>query len=147
MREASEKIQLEMTLMARYRYMGLAPQPRLDRSAFLVLSRIEAEGALSIGQLAEGLGLETSTLNRQTAAMTRAALLERIPDPEGGIARKFRATEEGLAKLRADREDAVRGLEAVLADWKPEEAAAFATALERFNSSIEALIGHEWPRG
>lgn len=146
-REASEKIQLEMTLLARYRYMALAPKARLDRSAYLLLSRIEAEGPLSIGQLVDALGLETSTLNRQTAAMTRAGLVERIPDPEGGIARKFRITDEGLGKLHADREDGVRGLETVLAEWKPEEAAAFATALERFNSSIENLIGHTWPRG
>lgn len=55
-------------------------------------------------------------------------------------------TDEGARKLAADREDAVNNLQRVLADWTPEEAADFAAALERFNSSIETIIGQPWPR-
>lgn len=149
MRQASdnfERVEREMTLLARYRYMAMAQTTRLERSAYVLLCRIEVDGPLSIGQLVEALGLDTSTLNRQTAAMTRAGLVERIPDPEGGLARKFRMTEEGAQKLHADREDAVTNLERVLADWSPEEAGAFAAALERFNTRIETIIGQPWPR-
>ncbi|MFJ3713545.1 MULTISPECIES: MarR family winged helix-turn-helix transcriptional regulator [unclassified Streptomyces] len=135
-----------MTLLARYRYMAMAQTTQLDRSAYILLCRIELDGPLSIGQLVDALDLDTSTLNRQTAAMTRAGLVERIPDPEGGLARKFRMTDEGARKLAADREDAVNNLQRVLADWTPEEAADFAAALERFNSSIETIIGQPWPR-
>ncbi|MCX4550117.1 MarR family transcriptional regulator [Streptomyces sp. NBC_01387] len=146
MRQATENIEREMTLLARYRYMAMAQTTQLDRSAYILLCRIELDGPLSIGQLVDALDLDTSTLNRQTAAMTRAGLVERIPDPEGGLARKFRMTDEGARKLAADREDAVNNLQRVLADWTPEEAADFAAALERFNSSIETIIGQPWPR-
>ncbi|WP_405784165.1 MarR family winged helix-turn-helix transcriptional regulator [Streptomyces sp. NBC_00859] len=145
-RQASENIEREMTLLARYRYMDVAQPTRLERSAYVLLCRIEIDGPLSIGQLVDALALDTSTLNRQTAAMTRAGLVERIPDPEGGLARKFRMTEEGARKLRADRQDTVDGLRRVLADWTPEEAEMFAAALERFNTSIETMIGQPWPR-
>ena len=49
-------------------------EKRLDRSAFVLLSRIEAEGPMSIGQLAEAFGLDVSTVNRQTAAMLRGGV-------------------------------------------------------------------------
>ncbi|WP_308168109.1 MarR family transcriptional regulator [Nonomuraea sp. NEAU-A123] len=67
----------------------------LDRSAYILLSCIRVEGPMSIRQLSEAFGLDASTLNRQTAAMLRDELVERIPDPDGGIARKFRITDEG----------------------------------------------------
>lgn len=71
MRQATENIEREMTLLARYRYMAMAQTTQLDRSAYILLCRIELDGPLSIGQLVDALDLDTSTLNRQTAAMTR----------------------------------------------------------------------------
>ncbi|MEV7012897.1 MarR family transcriptional regulator [Streptosporangium sp. NPDC051022] len=119
---------------------------RLDRSAYTLLSRIQLEGPMSIGQLSEAFGLDASTLNRQTSAMTRAGLVERIPDPEGGAARKFRITPEGEHRLTDERAANIRGLERVLAGWTPEEVAVFAACLRRFNTDIERLAGQPWPR-
>ncbi|MFC7304437.1 MarR family winged helix-turn-helix transcriptional regulator [Streptomyces monticola] len=119
---------------------------QLDRSAYVLLSRLQMDGPMSIGQLREAFGLDTSTLNRQTAAMLRAGLVERIPDPEGGMARKFRITADGEASLDADRATNISGLEKVLSDWTPDEVAEFAAILNRFNRDIERLDGRPWPR-
>ncbi|MFF8376114.1 MarR family winged helix-turn-helix transcriptional regulator [Streptomyces sp. NPDC015661] len=119
---------------------------QLDRSAYVLLTRIRMHGPMSIGQLSEAFGLDASTLNRQTAAMLRAGVVERIPDPDGGIARKFRITEEGERRLEADRTSNVEGLERVLEDWSPEDVTRFAAYLERFNRDIERLEGRPWPR-
>ena len=118
----------------------------LDRSAYILLNRIRMEGPMSIGQFSEATGLDVSTLNRQTSGMLRAGLVERIPDPEGGIARKFRISEEGERRLDAERAANIRGLEKVLADWAPEDVATFADYLKRFNTDIEHLEGRPWPR-
>ncbi|MGP4028247.1 MarR family winged helix-turn-helix transcriptional regulator [Actinomadura sp. 3N407] len=118
----------------------------MDRSAYIRLSRIRLEGPMSIGQLSEAFGLDPSTLNRQTAAMLRAGLVERIADPGAGIARKFRITGEGERLLDEERDRSVRGLDKVLADWTPEDVAAFAAFLRRFNTDIERLAGRPWPR-
>lgn len=80
-------IEFETMLLGRYMAL-LTPRARgmegrLDRSAYLLLSRIQVEGPMSIGQLSEAFGLDTSTLNRQTAAMLRNGVVERMPDPEG----------------------------------------------------------------
>ncbi|MGI5158470.1 MarR family winged helix-turn-helix transcriptional regulator [Microbispora sp. CA-102843] len=131
-------IEFETMLLGRHRH--------LDRSAYLLLSRIRMTGPMSIGQLSEALGLDVSTLNRHTSALLRAGLVERIPDPDGGIARKFRLTEEGERRLDEEREKNILGLEKVLADWTAEDVAAFAASLRRFNTDIERLAGRPWPR-
>ena len=118
----------------------------MERSAYILLSRIRVQGPMSIGELSEAFGLDASTLNRQTAAAMRAGLLDRIPDPEGGLARKFRLTDEGARLLDEERDGLVSGLERVMADWPDEDIAAFAAYLRRFNTDIERLAGRPWPR-
>lgn len=79
-----DQIEFETMLLGRYMHLlTYRGSGRLDRSAYILLSRIQAEGPLSISQLSDAFGLDTSTLNRQTAAMLRAGVVERIPDPEG----------------------------------------------------------------
>ena len=101
---------------------------------------------MSIGQLAEAFGLDVSTVNRQTAAMLRSGVAERIPDPDGGLARKLRITEEGRRRLQSEREWSVNGLRHVLEGWTPEEIGQLLSVLTRFNQSIEKLSGKPWPR-
>ncbi|RSS58913.1 MarR family winged helix-turn-helix transcriptional regulator [Streptomyces sp. WAC01280] len=143
-------VEFETMLLGRHAHL-YAPRSRaaggqLDRSAYVLLSRIRMHGPMSIGQLSEAFGLDASTLNRQTAAMLRAGVVERIADPEGGIARKFRITEEGEHRLDADRTSNIEGLERVMEHWSPEDVARFAGLLERFNKDIERLEGRPWPR-
>lgn len=138
MEKPTHLIEFETMLLGRHRH--------LDRSAYLLLNRLGSSGPMSIGQLSDAFGLDASTLNRHTSALLRAGLVARIPDPDGGLARKFRLTEEGARKLEAEREKNVRGLEKVLADWTAEDVAAFAAYLRRFNTDIERLAGRPWPR-
>ncbi|MFD3569580.1 MarR family winged helix-turn-helix transcriptional regulator [Streptomyces sp. NPDC058667] len=143
-------VEFETMLLGRHSHL-YAPRSRasgghLDRSAYVVLSRIRMHGPMSIGQLSEAFGLDASTLNRQTAAMLRAGVVERIPDPDGGIARKFRITEEGERRLDADRDANVAGLDRVMEHWSSQDVARFAAYLERFNRDIERLQGRPWPR-
>ncbi|RPK94603.1 MarR family transcriptional regulator [Streptomyces sp. ADI98-10] len=147
MEKPIDRIERETMLLGRYMHL-LSPRVewRLDRSAYILLSRIQVEGPMSISQLSDAFGLDASTLNRQTAAMLRAGVVERIPDPDGGIARKFAITDEGERRLDNDRSRNLAGLAKVLADWTPEEAEQLAASLGRLNLSIERLDGRPWPR-
>ncbi|TMR88930.1 MarR family transcriptional regulator [Nonomuraea basaltis] len=127
-------------LIGRYKELATTSGPdemRLERSSYILLRRLEAEGPMSIGQLAQAFNLDTSTVNRQTAVLLRGGLAERIPDPEGGMARKLRITEEGLRRVAAERAYRLNGLSMVLKDWTPQELASFAEGLAHFNASIE----------
>jgi len=142
-------IERELMLVSRYTVLATnrsAADLYLERSAYLLLSRIDAEGPMSIGELAKVFGLDTSTINRQTAAMSRSGLVERIADPAGGPARKLQITADGLDRLRANRAWAVGGIGRVLGDWDPDDLAALARLLTQFNTTIERRQGHSWPR-
>lgn len=150
MTSPTHEVALEFLVFARHRDLSqVSARPegsQLERGAYILLSRVEAEGPMSIGQLSDAFALDVSTLNRQTAALKGAGLLERIPDPDGGIARKFRLTEEGRRRLDAEREAHVRALNLVMSDWPEEDIASFAGFLRRFNTGIEHLDGRPWPR-
>lgn len=143
---AAERIEFETLLLARHLTRPRRGDGDLDASAYLLLSRIDIDGPLSVGELREAFGLDTSTLSRQTTAMLKSGLVHRIPDPAGGLARKFRITADGKRRLDAERAGNVRGLEAVLEDWTPDDRDAFANLLERFNLDIERRAGRPWPR-
>ncbi|MCK2022668.1 MarR family winged helix-turn-helix transcriptional regulator [Microbacterium sp. kSW2-24] len=132
---------IEYEQMVQSRYAIAQHQPRggddLDRSAYLLLSRIHAEGPKTIGELSEIFRLDTSTVQRQTSSAMRAGLIDRAPDPDGGIARVFTLTPDGLAKLIAVRDRSVRALGVILADWSDAEVSTFADMLHRFNTDIE----------
>ncbi|MFD0686209.1 MarR family winged helix-turn-helix transcriptional regulator [Actinomadura fibrosa] len=140
----THEVEYEQMLLSRHELRHRARA--LDRSAYVLLSRIRVQGPMSIGELSDAFGLDASTLNRQTAAAMRAGLVERIPDPAGGIARKFRITGKGERMLDDERETITGGLEQVMADWSDEDIAAFASYLRRFNMDIERLSGRPWPR-
>ncbi|MBL1095742.1 MarR family transcriptional regulator [Streptomyces sp. 205] len=119
---------------------------RLDRSAYFLLSRLDAEGAMSIGQLADAFHLDVSTVNRQTGTLVRSGLLERIPDPDGGLARKLRATTLGADRFTAERDRRRAALAGILEGWAEEEVARFEEMLTRFNREVETREGRAWPR-
>src|SRR4051794_2162927 len=118
----------------------------LDQSAYTLLNLLQIGGAQSIGELSVITGLDASTLNRQTAALLRDKLAERIADPQGGIARKFRSTAEGERAVHEEREASRRALSDLIADWEAADREEFADLLQRFNRTIEERAGREWPR-
>ncbi|MFS3127668.1 MarR family winged helix-turn-helix transcriptional regulator [Nocardioides sp. Bht2] len=146
---ALDAIEFEGMLMGRQMSPQNHPEHTvlsLDRSAYTLMSRIEIDGPLSIPQMSAAFALDASTLNRQTAAMMRKDLIRRIPDPDGGIARKFELTPHGMELLEGDRDIKRRGLRTILAAWSAEEVTTFAALLHRFNSDVEAREGRPWPR-
>ncbi|MGW1813099.1 MarR family winged helix-turn-helix transcriptional regulator [Streptomyces sp. NPDC002125] len=150
MKRATHEVEYEQMLLSRHGLLthrkGRRKDGLLERSAYVLLSRIRVQGPMSVGELSEAFDLDVSTLNRQTAAVMRAGFVERIPDPDGGMARKFRITEEGARTLDVEREGMVSSLERVMADWADEDISAFAGYLRRFNSDIERIGGRPWPR-
>ncbi|MFD5808803.1 hypothetical protein [Rhodococcus aetherivorans] len=83
---------------------------------------------------------------RPTSGCGRRSSRRAHPRPRGGIARKFRITAGGVRRLDDERARSVAGLERVLVDWDPAEVAEFTRWLERFDTDLERLAGHPWPR-
>lgn len=118
----------------------------LDRSAYTILTCLDDGREMSLAELGETLALDISTLSRQTSAMLQSGLLDRLPDAAGGMARKFRSTPEGEARLHEACAANARLLQEVTAAWSPDELDSFAQFLGRFNRDIERLDNRPWPR-
>ncbi|WP_327093601.1 MarR family winged helix-turn-helix transcriptional regulator [Nocardia vinacea] len=142
------RLVFELTLLSRHFPASLLRRPgfQLDRSAYLILTRLEMDFPLSLRELSEAFQLDISTINRQVAAMLKQGLVERVPDPDGGIARKIRASAKGLELVTADREQSQEGIGAVVADWTAADIAQLSGLISRFNTSIEHLEENPWPR-
>ena len=79
-------------------------------------------------------------MTRQVTSLENDALVERRRDPNDGRGTVIAATERGLEQMEAVR-FARRGVyDRVLQEWSPDERAALAVALERFNASVEAYM-------
>ncbi|MEU1983394.1 MarR family winged helix-turn-helix transcriptional regulator [Nocardia sp. NPDC019395] len=141
------RLVLELTLLSRHHPAARRRTPfQLDRSAYLILTRLQLGAPLSLRELAEAFALDVSTINRQVAAMLDQDLVERVPDPDGGVARKIRPSEKGLELFEADLELQRDGVDSVLAGWPAADIDQLVHLMERFNEGVEGLVRHPWPR-
>jgi len=118
----------------------------LERSAYILLSRIDAQGPMTVNELSEAFLLDTSTIHRQMTALLRNGLVERFPDPDGKLVRRFRITDTGMKALTAQRSYAENTLADLVADWPDEDVQTFLDYLQRFNMAIEQRQDQPWPR-
>ncbi|MFD3745998.1 MarR family winged helix-turn-helix transcriptional regulator [Nocardia sp. NPDC058633] len=118
----------------------------LDRSAFLILTRLDLGEPLSLRELSEAFQLDISTINRQVGAMLKQELVQRVPDPDGGVARKIKTTADGKAALAADRRHRSSDIGKVVADWDADDVTELSRLMRKFNRSVEQLEQNPWPR-
>ena len=145
---ALPRLVYEMTLLSRHFPTSVLRRPgfQLERSAYLLLIRLELDAPLSLRELSEAFQLDISTINRQVGSMLKQGLVERVPDPDGGIARKIRASAKGLELLASDRAQSREGIGSVVADWDAADVEQLSKLVARFNASIEAKENNPWPR-
>lgn len=139
----------EQMLLTRHALHGVAPWARLDpldRSATVLLARLAASDPMTVAQLAEAFELDVSTVHRQVAAAMKHGLIERIDDPDGGVARKHRPSDLGRERLTAELAGRRSSLERVMAEWSDEDLTMFVALLRRFNEDVEQVRGRPWPR-
>ena len=105
----------------------------LERSAYLLLSRIEDRGAMSVAELADALALDDSTVNRQAAALLRTDLLARAGDAE----RRMRLTPRGRERLYRHRTQQIDGLRTVLDSWSLVDIEVLASSIGRLVASLD----------
>lgn len=132
---AVETIQREMTTFARRaRASAGRLHPELSLVSYTLLSHLEERDGRRATDLAAHYSLDKSTVSRQVAALERAGLIERRPDPEDHRVQVLHLTDAGrriLAQVTENRQAAFRER---LADWPEEDLRRFAGYLERYNA-------------
>ncbi|MFJ5107532.1 MULTISPECIES: MarR family winged helix-turn-helix transcriptional regulator [unclassified Glutamicibacter] len=137
MQQRIADIEYEQMMLSRYTIAQQRQAGGLDRSVYLLMSRIDSHGAMTIAELSHALRLDASTLQRQVTNAVKEGYLQRVTDPDGSLARKIALTAIGNQKLGDARALSINALERIMGDWAPEDIDQFAKYLHRFNISIE----------
>lgn len=110
----------------------------MDRAAYLLLNRLDREGPMGVKALADGMGIDSSTVTRQVAPLVESGLVKRASHPDDGRAVVLALTPRGLERLEEVRESR-RELMALVTDgWTEQERAAFCELLGKFNGALAA---------
>lgn len=140
--EYLRELEYTLTMLARHTVGGSYPPGArtdrsdwLDRSAYLLLSRIEDRGAMSAAELADALALDDSTVNRQAAALLRTDLLARAGDAE----RRMRLTPRGRERLYRHRAQQIDELRTVLDSWSLVDIEVLASFIGRLVASFDEV--------
>lgn len=141
---ANQKIEQQMTVLLRrvqrIHLVTSAGDLDLDRSAYGIMCRLADEGPQRLGSLAAAFGLDPSTITRQVQALEKAGLAERSADATDRRASILDLTEEGRRVLRRTRQHRRDRLDELLAGWSDADRAELGRLLEKFNTSMEALV-------
>jgi DNA-binding MarR family transcriptional regulator len=112
------------------RLMALAGVP-LDRAAVALLRQIADSEPLRPGELAGRLGVEASHVTRQVQHLQKTGHVRRVPDPDDRRAQRIELTPQGQEAIDRIRAAGVRGMQAALAAWSPEDLRQLATLFHR----------------
>ncbi|MGW5665997.1 MarR family winged helix-turn-helix transcriptional regulator [Streptomyces sp. NPDC003758] len=112
------------------RLMALAGVP-LDRAAVALLRQIADSEPLRPGELANRLGVEASHVTRQVQHLEKTGYVRRVPDPDDRRAQRIELTPQGQEAIDRIRAAGVRGMQAALAAWSPDDLRQLATLFHR----------------
>lgn len=138
-----ERLQHEVALFARraeQTRLGGVGRARnsMDRAAYLLLNRLDGQGPMGVKALAEGMGIDSSTVTRQVAPLVEAGLVKRTSHPEDGRAVVLALSPRGRARLDEVRASRRELMALVTGDWTEQERELFCDLLTRFNIALSA---------
>lgn len=108
----------------------------MDRAAYLLLNRLDKEGAMGVKALAEGMGIDSSTVTRQVAPLVESGLVKRTSHPEDGRAVVLALSTRGRQRLEEVRQSRRELMTLVTGDWSEQERNMFCELLGRFNLAL-----------
>lgn len=109
----------------------------LDRSSYTLLHHLASHGKVGVKALAEALGLDTSTISRQTSVLMEKNYVVRVPDPQDGRSSYFEITALGSEKLAKAHEIRLERYGQIFADWSAADCQTFSELLARLNRKLQ----------
>jgi DNA-binding MarR family transcriptional regulator len=102
-----------------------------------VLALLLEKGPQRVGEIAQALGTDPSTVSRKVTALVDAGLVERRVDPDDGRAHLLAATSAGEQKCSDGRRHRIAMVASVLSGWPEESRRQLATLLSRFVDGMQ----------
>ena len=141
------QMQYELMLFSRYHLRPFdTAEPMLERSAYVLLNRLEHATPMTLKELSLALLLDTSTVHRQVGVLLRHGHVCYATGTPGEVARRITPTAEGLTALRGTRKSYETGLRRVVGEWPDAKQHDFMEMLREFNQTVECIEDAPWPR-
>ena len=112
----------------------------LDRALFPLLVRIERRGPLGIGELAELVGRDYTTVSRQVSKLEGLGLVARQVNAQDARIKEAVITEPGRTMTRALDGAREKVFTALLADWEKQDVVDLARLLRKLADSGLAFV-------
>ncbi|MEU8496004.1 MarR family winged helix-turn-helix transcriptional regulator [Streptomyces lavendulae] len=123
-----------MTAFARRaRSAAARMHPELSPVSFTLLSHVEEHAGCRAADLAAHYALDKSTVSRQVAALERAGMVRRRPDPADQRVQVLGLTPVGATALAQTATSRTTMFRERLSDWSGEDLDRFAGYLRRYN--------------
>lgn len=141
--ELSDQLALTVRTLAHAAHQ-LEPPGGLEKAAYPLLVLICQEPR-RVSDLASAIHSDVSTVSRQTSALAKLGLIEKVADPDDRRVQLVTITGAGRDVLAQRRQARHEWFETVLADWDPADVDAFRAHLARFAADIERTVATQAP--
>jgi DNA-binding MarR family transcriptional regulator len=111
--------------------------PELSAASYSLLVELVEGGPRRASELAEMFAIDKGAVSRHVQQLEDLGLLHRDPDPSDGRASLLYVTDEARRRLEEVSQVRRSKYVAMLGSWSSEELATFATALQRYNDSLD----------
>jgi DNA-binding MarR family transcriptional regulator len=134
-------VETELLLLARWLEANQrrARYP-MDRAAYLLLRRLDADGPQRVAELAVALGLDGSTVTRQVTTLEDAGQVRRSAHPSDARATLVTATAAGRRAMEALRRHRQERIALLLHGWSPQERSELARVVGHLNAALRAHV-------
>ncbi|MGK2887906.1 MAG: MarR family winged helix-turn-helix transcriptional regulator [Rhodococcus sp. (in: high G+C Gram-positive bacteria)] len=113
----------------------------LDRSAYVLLARLLEEQQYRVGELADHLCLDVSTVSRQVRALEQRGLVRRKPNPIDRRGSVVVIAPQGREAIQQHRRARRKMFAELLSDVPPTDLETVTSVLDRLATRIEELAG------
>ncbi|OWT72883.1 MULTISPECIES: MarR family winged helix-turn-helix transcriptional regulator [unclassified Achromobacter] len=109
----------------------------LDRALFPLLVGIERKGPIGVGELADGVGRDYSTVSRQVSKLESLGLTQSEPSPTDRRVRQMTVTAQGKAMTTAIDAARERIGRAIFEEWEEADVRLLVKLMGRFSEGLE----------
>lgn len=105
--------------------------------AVLLLHKIKESGPCRVSDLADQIGLDTSTVSRYVARLSKSGNIERTGDPDDRRAARLALTPKGRRLLNTATQARVDLIHDAVADWSDDDVRTLYALVERLANALD----------
>ncbi|AXT85804.1 hypothetical protein C6I20_11795 [Aeromicrobium sp. A1-2] len=132
----AEDALLRLVMAVGRRFRTRADGDDVDPSQAALLYKLKYHGAMRLGDIAEAMKLDASTVSRHVQQLGDRGLIQRQPDPQDGRASIIALTADGLVSLKKTIDQRRSFISASLSEWSDVDRERLRTDLIRLTESL-----------